>query len=183
MICASLLSWMPTLGVPRTHATCWALVVPWIWTFFHTRILRHFLDRGTMGFFPGTARVAQLAVPAVDQAPWKVLWHLDAVLGEGLFPCTRPLSEVYCPSHFFPRQWVWQLLSILEFPRLYQLPLGMDPLLRQHSPTHGLPFEDYPPPNLFISIFQQLWEDSNGRGYSSKSVSEETPPTWSRLRL
>ncbi len=58
----------------------------------------------------------------------------------------------------------------------------MDPLLRQ-PPTHGLPFEDSPPPNLFISIFQQLWDNSNGRGYLSKSVSEETPPNLDEIEI
>jgi hypothetical protein len=68
--------------------------------------LRHFLDRGAKGSFLETSRVPRSAVLVVADPPRTVLWHLDAVLGEGLFPCTRPRSLVYCPSHFFPRQWI-----------------------------------------------------------------------------
>jgi hypothetical protein len=53
--------------------------------------LRHFLDGGTMGFFPIEARVPRSSIPTTEAPPRKVLWHLDAVLGEGLFPCSRPL--------------------------------------------------------------------------------------------
>jgi hypothetical protein len=68
--------------------------------------LRHFLDRGAKGSFPETSWVPRSAVLVIADPPWTVLWHFDVVLGEGLFPCTRPWLLVYCPSHFFPRQWI-----------------------------------------------------------------------------
>ncbi len=69
-------------------------------------ILCHFLDRGVKGAFPKTSRVPCLSVSVINNPSRSVLWHLDAVLGEGLFPCTRPRSLVYCHSHFFPGQWI-----------------------------------------------------------------------------
>jgi len=68
--------------------------------------LRHFLDGGVKGAYPKISRVPHSAMLVVPDPPRAVLWHLDAVLGEGLFPCTRPRSLVYCPSHFFPGQWI-----------------------------------------------------------------------------
>jgi hypothetical protein len=64
--------------------------------------LCHFLGGGTVGFFPLEARIPCLSIPTSKAPPQKVLWHLDGVLGEVLFPSSRPMSEVYCPSHFFP---------------------------------------------------------------------------------
>jgi hypothetical protein len=136
--------------------------------------LRHFLDEGTKGFFPESARVPRSSIPDVAAPPQKVLWHLDAVLGEGLFPCSRPQSVVSCPSHFFPWHWIRRPLSLPELLWLYQLPLSMDSLLRALSPHQGLPFEDSPHPDLFVSIFQQLW-GVNGGGVDSDKVSVETP--------
>jgi hypothetical protein len=115
--------------------------------------LRHFLDGGTTSFFPETSWVARSSIPEVDGPPWKVLWHKDVVLGMGLFPCSRSLLLVYCPSHFFLHHWVCCSLSSTERLRLHQLPLAMDTALRELSPTHVLPFEDSPPPNLFVSVF------------------------------
>jgi hypothetical protein len=74
--------------------------------------LCHFFDGSTAGFFPHMAWVARSSIPVVSKPPWKVLWHMNAVFGEGLFPCSQLLSLVYCPSHFFPWQWVWRSLSI-----------------------------------------------------------------------
>ncbi len=124
--------------------------------------LRHFLDGGTGSFFPDMARVAQFSILVVSKSPWKVLWHMDAVLGEGLFTCSRPLLLVYCPSHLFPWQWVWHELSILELLCLYQLPLAMDLALRGVSLVQLLPFKDSPPQDLFVSVSQQLWGVDRG---------------------
>ena len=66
--------------------------------------LHHFLNGSNGSFFPDTAWVARSSIPVVSKPPWKVLWHMDLVLGETLFPCSQPLLLVYCPSHFFPRQ-------------------------------------------------------------------------------
>ena len=135
--------------------------------------LRHFLDGGAKGVFLRTSRVPRLTVPVIDDPPRSVLWHLDTVRGEGLFPCTRPRSLVYCPSHFFPGQWLRRLLTLQELLRLYRLPLSLDPLLRDLDPERGLPFEDAPAPDVFVSIFRQLW--GVGGGVVLGPVSVETP--------
>ena len=119
--------------------------------------LRHFLDGGAKGaLFPKTSWVQRSSVSVVDDPPRSVLWHLDTVRGEGLFPCTRPRSLVYCPSHFFPGQWIRHLLTLPELLWLYQLLLTLDPLLRKLNPERGLPFEDAPAPDVFVLIFRQL---------------------------
>jgi hypothetical protein len=135
--------------------------------------LRHFLDRGAQGPFRKTSKVPRSSVPVVDDPPRSVLWHLDTVLGEGLFPCTRPRSLVYCPSHFFPGQWIRRSLKLPELLRLYRLPLTLDPLWSECDPAHGLPFEDAPAPDVFISIFRQLWGVCGGLALGPVSV--ETP--------
>ena len=135
--------------------------------------LRHFLDGGAKGLFPKTSRVPRSAVPVVDDPPRSVLWHLDTVLGEGLFPCTRPLSLVYCPSHFFPGQWIRRSLNLPELFQLYRLPLTLDPLMSECDPARCLPFEDAPAPNVFVSIFRQLWGVCGGLTLGLVSV--ETP--------
>ncbi len=66
--------------------------------------LRYFLGGGTIGFFPLKTRVPCLSIPTSEAPPQKVLWHLNAVLGKGLFLSSPPMSEVYCPSHFFLQQ-------------------------------------------------------------------------------
>jgi hypothetical protein len=57
------------------------------------RALRHFVDGGTPGSFPPNSRVLQSSLPLLDNPPRKVLWHMDAVRGEGLFPHSRPLAH------------------------------------------------------------------------------------------
>ena len=140
------------------------------------RTLRHFVDGGTSGSFPPEARVLRSDVPMIEAPPRKVLWHDGAVIGEGLFPSARPLSDVLCPSHFFPRHWVRRPLSLLERLRLHQLPLHMDPFLRELNPASGLPFADSPPPDLYVAIFRQLWEVGPGGGLLFASLSKETIP-------
>ncbi len=135
--------------------------------------LCHFLDGGAKGSFPETSRVPRLAAPVVADPPQMVLWHLDVMLGEGLFLCTRPRSLVYCPSHFFPRQWIRCMLTLPELLRLYQLPLLMDPPHRDLDPGRGLPVKDAPVPDLFVSIFRQLWGEYGLLVLSP--VSDETP--------
>ena len=126
------------------------------------RTLRHFLDGGATGSFPDSVRVVRSSVPVVLDPPRKVLWHSDTVLGEGLFPCSRPRSLVLCPSHFFPRHWIRRMLTLPELFRLYQLPLELDTGLRTLSPDTWLPFEDSPPPDLYVSIFRQMWGVEGG---------------------
>ena len=112
--------------------------------------LPHFLDGGAKGAFPQTSRVPRSSVSEVDDPPRSVLWHLDTVRGEGLFPCTCPRSLVYCPSHFFSGQWIRRSLTLSELLRLYRLPLTLDPLLRDLDPERGLPFEDAPATDVFV---------------------------------
>ena len=52
--------------------------------------LCHFLDGGATGSFPDSVQVVRSSVPVIINPPRKVLWHSDTVLGEGLFPCSRP---------------------------------------------------------------------------------------------
>ena len=133
--------------------------------------LRHFLDGGVQ--VPKLSGVPRSSVPVIDGPPRSVLRHLDMVRGEGLFPCTRPLSLVYCPSHFYPGQWIRCTLTVPELLRLYPLPLTLDPLLIECNPADDLPFEDAPAPDVFVSIFRQLWGVCGGLALGPVSV--ETP--------
>ncbi len=139
------------------------------------RTLRHFVNGGTPGSFPPDSRVLQSSLPLLDNPPCKVLWHMDAVCGEGLFPRSRPLSLVYCPSHFFPWHWIRRPLALSELLWLHQLPLALDLLFWDLTPSGILPFKDSPPPDLFVSIFRQLWENGSEGGVSDFTVSLETP--------
>ncbi len=64
------------------------------------------------------------------------------------------------------------LLTLQETLRLFQMPLGMDPLLVGLNPGHRLPFVDQPSPDLFTSFFRQLWGD-NGEGSGDVEGEEE----------
>jgi hypothetical protein len=140
-------------------------------------VLRHFLDGGTKGYVPVSTLVSRSLVPALDDPSRQVLWHLDIIQSEGLFPCGHPCSLVYCPSYFFLNKWVARPLAIPELLRLYQLPLLMDAVLRALEPDKVLPFEDSPTPDLFASNFRQLWGASGGvLGLISLPVIR--PPTW-----
>jgi hypothetical protein len=68
--------------------------------------LRHFLDGGMEGHFTKPHRVARSDIPEVDDPPHKVLCHLGVILPGGLFPCHQPRALIYCPSYYFPKQWV-----------------------------------------------------------------------------
>ena len=135
--------------------------------------LHHFLDGGAKGAFPKTSRVPCSSVSVVDDPPWLVLWHLDMVLGEGLFPCIVHVLWVCCPSHFFPGQWIQRTLTLPELLRLYRLPLLLDPLLGELNPERGLSFEDAPAPDVFILIFRQFGGGCGGLVLGPVSV--ETP--------
>ena len=121
------------------------------------RTVRHFLDGGTEGRFLASQRVLKSTIPESLSPPRRVLWHDDVVMSVGLFPYLSPGSRVYCPSHFFPTSWIAHPLSTIELLRLYQLPLSFDGFLGGLDPAEGLPFEDAPAPDLFTSIFRQLW--------------------------
>ena len=51
---------------------------------------------------------------------------------------------------------VWPLTLSEQF-RLHQLPLHFDPLLAGLRPDRHLPFEDALSPEVYTSIFCQLW--------------------------
>jgi hypothetical protein len=119
--------------------------------------LRHFLDGGTEGRFLGSQKVLKTTIPELINPPRNVLWHEDVVLAAGLFPCLLPGARVYCPLYFFPTKWIARPLSTIKLLRLYQLPLSLDPFLSGLEPAKGLLFEDSPAPDLFTSIFHQLW--------------------------
>jgi len=121
------------------------------------RTLRHFLDGGTEGRSLNSQTVLKSTIPELLDPPRKVLWHDDVVLAAGLFPCLVPGARVYCPSHFCPTKWIARPLSTVELLRLYQLPLLLDAWLGGLEPAKGLPFKDLPAPDLFTSIFRQLW--------------------------
>ena len=121
------------------------------------RTLRYFLDGGTEGRFLNSQTVLKSTIPELLDPPCKVLWHDDVVLAAGLFPCLMPGARVYCPLHFFPTKWIERPLSTIKLLRLYQLPLSLDAWLGGLEPAKGLPFEDLPAPDLFTSIFHQLW--------------------------
>ena len=120
--------------------------------------LRHFLDGGAKGSFPDSSRVVRSSIPVVVDPLHKVLWHSEAVLGKGIFPCSWPRSLVLCPSHFFPWHWIRHTLPLPELRCLYKLPLfELDTGSRDLSSGTWLRFEDSPPPDLYVSIFCQMW--------------------------
>jgi hypothetical protein len=136
--------------------------------------LHHFLDGGTEGRFLNSQKVLKLTIPKLLDPPCKILWHEDVVLAAGLFPCLLPGAWVYCPLHFFPTKWIARPLSTVKLLRVYQLPLLFDVLLGSLQPAKGLPFEDLPAPDLFTSIFCQLWGvTEGGLGLGSDLMLEE----------
>ena len=54
------------------------------------------------------------------------------------------------------------MLTLPELFCLYQLPLELDTGLQIFSPDTWLPFEDSPPPDLYVSIFCQMWGVEGG---------------------
>ena len=85
-----------------------------------------------------------------------------------------PGAWVYCPLHFFPSKWIVRPLSTVELLRVYQLPLSFDVLLGGLERAKGLPFKDSPAPDLFTSIFCQLWGViEGGLGLGSDLMLEE----------
>ena len=112
--------------------------------------------------------VEQCSVPSVDELPAKKLpmWHDDALLPQGLFSCRYPQARVYCKSVFHPGGFAKRSLTTEELLRLYQLPLAMDkPLLEMAVRwKDGVPFENTPPPEMYASIFRQLWSEDMGGG-------------------
>ena len=108
------------------------------------------------------------------------MWHSDALLPQGLFSCRHPGANVYCKSVFYPRSFAKQSLTTTKLLRLYQIPLEMDRSILEMAQLTGfmekslksqlkpmrtqvyLPFEDTPPPEMYASIFRQLWSENKG---------------------
>ena len=125
------------------------------------RTLHHVLDGGVEGCFP---TVLKSSIPQLERPTRAVLWHNGMLRPEGLFPC-RSLANtiiVYCPSHRLRDRWAVRELTLKETLRLFQMPLGMDPLLVGLNLGHRLPFADQPSPDLFTLFFRQLWGDDGG---------------------
>ena len=117
-------------------------------------VLCHFLDGGVKGSFPVVTRAS---LPPLDTPARAVIMHNGVVRPEGLFPCRMPAALVYAPSYKLSGRWVIRQLTTLEQLRLRQLPLSMDPLLSGLSSRNTLPFEDSLSPEVFTSVFRQLW--------------------------
>jgi hypothetical protein len=124
------------------------------------RTIRHIIDGGVEGRFPSVLREA---IPlASDNPPRAVLWHNEILRAEGLYPCRIPNAKVYCPSYRMPKRWVIRQLTIREKLRLFQLPLSMDESLGGSNSVGQLPFADSPSPEIYTSLFRQLWGVSGG---------------------
>ena len=65
------------------------------------------------------------------------------------------------------------MLTLPELFCLYQLPLELDTGLQIFSPDTWLPFEDSPPPDLYVSIFCQMWSVEGGFWEDKKGIVEE----------
>jgi hypothetical protein len=117
-------------------------------------VLHHFLDGGVEGRF---SSVPKALLPELVNPAWTVMLHNKIVCHEGLFPCHFPDILVYSPSYKLHNRWVVRGLTLTEQLRLHQLPLSMDPLLAGLNSRGVLPFEDVPSPEIYTSIFCQLW--------------------------
>ena len=117
-------------------------------------VLRHFLDGGIEGNFHS---VLKASLPLLVSPSRRVLLHNGIARAEGLLPCRTPDIMVYAPSHKLREHWVTRRLTTLEQLRLRQIPLSMHPLLSGLSSGGTFPFEDSPSPEVFTSIFRQLW--------------------------
>ncbi len=127
-------------------------------------VLSHFLDGGVTGPFP---TVLKTSLPPLDTPACTVLMHNGIVQAEGLLPCLAPDTLVYAPSYKLCEQWATRQLTVLEQLRLCQLPLSMDPLMSGLRPSRTFPFEDSLSPEVFTSVFRQLWGTCVG-GYAAK---------------
>jgi hypothetical protein len=117
-------------------------------------VLRHFLDGGIEGNFHS---VLKASLPLLVAPSRTVLLHNGIARAEGLLPCRTPDIMVYAPSHKLRERWVTRRLTTLEQLRLRQIPLSMDPLLSGLSSGGTFPFEDSLSPEVFTSIFRQVW--------------------------
>ena len=130
-------------------------------------VLRHFLDGGVEGDF---RVVSKSCLPPLDASSRTVLLHNGVARAEGLLPCRTPDIMVYAPSYRLREHWVTRRLTTLEQLRLRQIPLSMDPHLLGLSSGGTFPFEDSLSPEVFTSIFRQLWGTVVGGCDSNEAV-------------
>jgi hypothetical protein len=76
---------------------------------------------------------------------------------EGLFPCCTPAGKIFCPLHKLNDWWTVQDLRNQEKLWLFQMPLAMDLLLYGFNPSGRILFADLLSPEVYTSIFFQLW--------------------------
>jgi hypothetical protein len=132
-------------------------------------VLRHFLDGGIEGDF---RVVSKSSLPPLDAPLRTVLLHNGFARAERLLPCRTPDIMVYAPSYKLCKHRVTRRLTTLEQLRLRQIPLSMDPHLSGLSSGGTSPFEDSLSPEVFTSIFRQLW-GTVVRGCDSNEAVEE----------
>ena len=132
-------------------------------------VLRHFLDGGIEGDFRS---VLKAGLPLLVAPSWTVLLHNGIARAEGLLPCRTPDIMVYAPSYKLRERWVTRRLTTLEQLRLRQILLSMDPLLSGLSSGGTFPFEDSLSPEVFTSLFRQLWGTAVG-GCCSNEVEKD----------
>ena len=65
------------------------------------------------------------------------------------------------------------MLTLPELFHLYQLPLELDTGLHILSPDTWLPFKDSPPPDLYVSIFRQMWSVEGGFWEDKKGILDD----------
>ena len=83
--------------------------------------------------------------------------HTGVFRADGLLSSCSPDTAIYASSYKLKDRWVVQPLTLLERFQLHQLPLHFDPLSAGLRPNRHLPFEDAPSPEVYTSIFHQLW--------------------------
>jgi hypothetical protein len=118
------------------------------------RTLQHFLDGGAKGRF---ASVRKTSLPLLDKPAQAVLFDNRIVQLEGLFLCRAPEALVYAPSYKLKDRYFTRGLTMSKRLRLHQLLLAIDPLLAGLNPGTPCPFEDSPSPEIYTSVFHQLW--------------------------
>jgi hypothetical protein len=130
--------------------------------------LWHMLDGSTEGHFPLVPKSSLLVL--VNPA-WAVLLHDGIAQPEGLPPSWSLDIFIYAPLYKLKDHWLIWGLTLPERLWLHQVPLHMDPLLVGLSPCGHLPFKDLPSPEVYTSIFCQLWGASLGG--SEKNIHQE----------
>jgi hypothetical protein len=104
------------------------------------------------------------------------LLHNGIVRPEGLFPTWFPDILVYSLLYKLRDCLVVRGLMLTKRLHLHRLPLplSMDPLLSGLNPGGALPFEDSHSPEIYTSIFWQLWDASAGGLISNAWVEDGT---------